>query len=567
MISQISKTFTPFNQSPKVAEEKGKKLPSVQEEKDFSEEFAYNEAQMNNINSADAMLMAAVDQGKMDSKIVDEWMSKLSANKGENKIEYPDFGTKEVDPKEYIKNLVSKITEEKPEDVEKITKNILKSGEFSSFSAEKLLEQQKEKNNSSLGEQIKQDLVKETVKLKLLDEGAEAKARLLKNSPGMVMGTGQIVDPQNGVATLNAKFGQAVNSDFNPPINNELLSIDKNLINNDNFEKIQNNKSLDDSDLIKLLKNVEGKYHNPDIDELSRVKIQEFNKETAQEPSRINELVSGRDFMIMRSGIKAQTVPPPVQNQGLKTDMLTAPEKPALAQLQEVGVEVNKIPEVKEQKIINKNLGESWKMAQVEAKHALDSQSSAVQTQKMDANVVPGAMTKEGFSSATVLNLTKGIQTMKDNGGGEIQLRLKPDHLGDVNVRVITKGDEVSLKIQASDAQAKEIFRESMPRLREALANQNLSLEKIEITIAPRSTSSGFMDSSMNNNQGRHGDSSGMLNNAFNNESNNRQNSFSQAMNENRELNNMQPLRRANSKISQKNSGVYSKSGRLDVIA
>jgi flagellar hook-length control protein FliK len=96
------------------------------------------------------------------------------------------------------------------------------------------------------------------------------------------------------------------------------------------------------------------------------------------------------------------------------------------------------------------------------------------------------------------------------NGGGEIRIRLKPENLGELHVRVVTDGRNVGLHIQASDEKARKILEESLSHLKDSMATQNLSLGAVDLTVG-RSHSSGFGDSLGNQQSQGHGQWSGDL--------------------------------------------------------
>ena len=74
-----------------------------------------------------------------------------------------------------------------------------------------------------------------------------------------------------------------------------------------------------------------------------------------------------------------------------------------------------------------------------------------------------------------------------------MRVKLHPENLGELHVRVITSGNQVGLQIQASDEKAKKILEESMSHLKDSLASHSLALGSIEVTVAPQSSSSGEM--------------------------------------------------------------------------
>lgn len=96
---------------------------------------------------------------------------------------------------------------------------------------------------------------------------------------------------------------------------------------------------------------------------------------------------------------------------------------------------------------------------------------------------------------------------------GEIKIRLKPDHLGELVMNVKSRGNEVSIQIKTHDLEAKKIIEESIGRLKESLSTQNLQLSRMDVVTqaAPTQGAESQMQMEFNQNQGGFGrnDSSG----------------------------------------------------------
>jgi len=103
----------------------------------------------------------------------------------------------------------------------------------------------------------------------------------------------------------------------------------------------------------------------------------------------------------------------------------------------------------------------------------------------MDAPVTLGGAAKPVLSNDALVTLGTQIKTLEGQGGGEIHMRLKPQNLGEVYIRVSTMGDQVSLKIRASDGNAKKIIEESISGLRDKLSSQNLTLAMFDVSTVP----------------------------------------------------------------------------------
>lgn len=117
-------------------------------------------------------------------------------------------------------------------------------------------------------------------------------------------------------------------------------------------------------------------------------------------------------------------------------------------------------------------------------------------------HVTQGAMAQNRLSSESLLGLSNGIREIKAQGGGEIRVRLKPENLGELHLRVVTNGSNVGLQIQASDNHAKKVIEETLSHLKDSLASQNLSLGRVELTVAPAAQGSES-DASRRQDQGQ----------------------------------------------------------------
>ncbi len=110
-------------------------------------------------------------------------------------------------------------------------------------------------------------------------------------------------------------------------------------------------------------------------------------------------------------------------------------------------------------------------------------------TVRMDGGVVAGSMSRNRLSTESVSGIAQSIRQL--GNGGEMRIRLKPDHLGELHLKVTTGGQagtNVGLQIQASDERARKILEESMGSLKESLASQNLSLGRVDVQVAPAAT-------------------------------------------------------------------------------
>jgi hypothetical protein len=108
----------------------------------------------------------------------------------------------------------------------------------------------------------------------------------------------------------------------------------------------------------------------------------------------------------------------------------------------------------------------------------------------MQAHVTTGSMAKDRLSSESLLGLGMNIRNLAPQGGGEIHIKLQPENLGELHLRVVTDGNQVGLRIQASDDRARKILESSLTSLQDSLASHQLSLKSVEFTVAQAGSAS-----------------------------------------------------------------------------
>jgi flagellar hook-length control protein FliK len=135
--------------------------------------------------------------------------------------------------------------------------------------------------------------------------------------------------------------------------------------------------------------------------------------------------------------------------------------------------------------------------------HSPNQSFAMPQMAQVTGHVVPGAGTQDQLSHEAILNVTTGIRNL-GQGNGEMNIRLKPDNLGELHLKVMTRGQEVGLQIQASDENAKKILQDSISSLKDGLATQNLTLGKVELSIAKAFTGGEASNQQFGQQSGQH---------------------------------------------------------------
>jgi len=73
------------------------------------------------------------------------------------------------------------------------------------------------------------------------------------------------------------------------------------------------------------------------------------------------------------------------------------------------------------------------------------------------------------------------VQWLAAQGGGEATLRISPDGLGPVEIRLSLDGDRVDVALHAAQADTRQALEQALPRLREMLAQQGLQLGHADV--------------------------------------------------------------------------------------
>lgn len=109
--------------------------------------------------------------------------------------------------------------------------------------------------------------------------------------------------------------------------------------------------------------------------------------------------------------------------------------------------------------------------------------AAAASAQNVTGHVVKGRMSQDRLSSESLSGLSLGIRKLSPQGGGEIRMRLNPEHLGELNIRVRTENGQVGLQIHASDERARKVIEESISHLKDSMAAQQLTLGQIDLSV------------------------------------------------------------------------------------
>lgn len=75
------------------------------------------------------------------------------------------------------------------------------------------------------------------------------------------------------------------------------------------------------------------------------------------------------------------------------------------------------------------------------------------------------------------------LEQMKSLGKNELTLKLEPDFLGKVNLKMAVEEGMMTAKLVAENYQVKEIIESQLPKLRNALAEKNIEMEEVIVDV------------------------------------------------------------------------------------
>lgn len=81
-----------------------------------------------------------------------------------------------------------------------------------------------------------------------------------------------------------------------------------------------------------------------------------------------------------------------------------------------------------------------------------------------------------------------------ERGGGTARIKLSPEGMGDLELRVRVQGDKVAVNLVTDNPEVKELFEKSIKGLQDRLAEQNLKVESLNIQVADTRSGSGDLD-------------------------------------------------------------------------
>jgi flagellar hook-length control protein FliK len=107
----------------------------------------------------------------------------------------------------------------------------------------------------------------------------------------------------------------------------------------------------------------------------------------------------------------------------------------------------------------------------------------------------PALATDAQIAAANNRQIVTAVHTQLLPNGGSMQIRLDPPELGALQITVHMRDGMMTAEFAASNDQAASLLSHSLGDLKSQLETQGVSVEKLHVTQAPRSTSGGKSDS------------------------------------------------------------------------
>lgn len=109
--------------------------------------------------------------------------------------------------------------------------------------------------------------------------------------------------------------------------------------------------------------------------------------------------------------------------------------------------------------------------------------NSSVHTQNISNGGAQKVEKPQVTEKATLPEVFKKVESMIHHGGGKMTVELSPPELGKLEVDVVTKGNQVEIKMRSDNDIAKVTLESHMGELKNAMEGQNLTLHKAEVQV------------------------------------------------------------------------------------
>lgn len=154
-------------------------------------------------------------------------------------------------------------------------------------------------------------------------------------------------------------------------------------------------------------------------------------------------------------------------------------------------------------------------LAVIQTQLAVD-RGSDVKTEMSVLNILPShssvnntiqAQTSETAETAPVnreelfSQLVEHAKVVVDNGGSEMEVSLKPEHLGKLQLKVTIDNEVVTAKFVAESQQVKEIIESNLSQLKRNLQENGMQVDTIMVSVGNHQSNEGFEQAASNREQ------------------------------------------------------------------
>ncbi|MDQ0482245.1 flagellar hook-length control protein FliK [Alkalihalobacillus hemicentroti] len=120
---------------------------------------------------------------------------------------------------------------------------------------------------------------------------------------------------------------------------------------------------------------------------------------------------------------------------------------------------------------------------------------------QMKTSEAPQSLVKESNAPVPVRQVSTSIsdmilermQVMKNGDESQIRIKLSPENLGQLDIRLTTSDGKLTAFIATATSAAKEMIESQLHQLRQTLVQQGVQLDKVEVIQQPSSPSSSMM--------------------------------------------------------------------------
>ncbi|MBH0173078.1 flagellar hook-length control protein FliK [Fictibacillus sp. 23RED33] len=121
---------------------------------------------------------------------------------------------------------------------------------------------------------------------------------------------------------------------------------------------------------------------------------------------------------------------------------------------------------------------------------------SSIEQWTLKVPATGGEGQKEQFVREVQQIISRGKLVVTETGFTKMQIRLTPEHLGNIEIQLIQKHGEITAKIIASSQGAKDALDSQLTQLKQAFTSQDIDFEKIDVFLNGDEQSFDFRDQS-----------------------------------------------------------------------